>query len=137
MRFGVTSQKAAALIRRMKRLGIQEEDLVEKFVRGRGAGGQKINKTSSAVHLKHTPSRIEVKVQGSRSQAMNRFLARRRLADKLEAKIEGRRSAEQKRIAKIKRQKRKRSKRAKAKMLAQKRQQGEKKRGRNKPRPEE
>ena len=133
MKFGVGQEKTEQLLRRLQRLGVREADLVEKFVRSQGPGGQKVNKTSSAVYLKHLPSGIEVKAQAGRSQSMNRFFARRLLADKLEAKIEGRRSAEQQRIAKIRRQKRKRSKRAKAKMLADKRQRSETKSRRKRP----
>ena len=131
-RLGVSPQKAEELAARLDALGVREEDLVERFVRARGPGGQKINKTSVAVQLEHLPSGIVVKASAARSQALNRFAARRRLAERLEAQIEGRRSAEQQRIAKIKRQKRKRSKRAKAKMLEQKRRQGQKKEQRKK-----
>jgi len=131
-RFGVGTDKAADLERRLAKLGVREEDLVERFVRSSGPGGQKVNKTSSAVQLKHLPSGIEIKAQGSRSQALNRFSARRQLVERLEAAVEGRRSAAAQRLAKVRRQKRKRSKRAKAKMLDQKRKQGEKKQGRQK-----
>ena len=67
---------------RMQRLGIREEDLVEKFILGSGSGGQKINKTSSCVYLRHIPSGIEVKCQQDRSRELNRYLARRMLCDK-------------------------------------------------------
>lgn len=133
VKFGVGREKTEQLLQRLQRLGVREEDLLEKFVRAQGPGGQKVNKTSSAVYLKHLPSGIEVKAQAARSQSMNRFFARRLLADKLEAKIEGRRSAEQQRIAKIRRQKRKRSKRAKAKMLDDKRKRSDTKNRRKRP----
>ena len=115
---------------RMERLGINESDITERFVRSSGAGGQKVNKTSSCVYLKHIPSGIEVKCQKERSQALNRFLARRILADKIEQVQLGRKSEEAKRIAKIKRQKRKRSKRAKEKILKAKKIQSDKKKSR-------
>lgn len=111
----------------MAGLGITEADLVEKFVRGSGPGGQKINKTSSCVYLLHRPSGIEVKCQRERSQAMNRYFARRELCDRLEARIKGAASARQQEIEKIRRQKRRRSRRQKARMLEGKRQHGEKK----------
>jgi peptide chain release factor len=130
--FGVSLEKEKALQERMQKLGIRDEDLIEKFVRSGGHGGQNVNKVATCVYLKHIPSGIEVKCQKERSQAMNRFFARRLLADKLENQILGEQSAEQQRIEKIRRQKRKRSKRAKEKMLANKRAQSQKKQGRSK-----
>lgn len=132
-RYGVSSEKEASLEGRLAKLGVHEEDLVEKFVRASGPGGQKVNKTSTAVHLKHLPSGIEVKAQTARSQSLNRYHARQRLADKLEEEIEGKKSAAQQQREKIRRQKRRRSRRAKAKMVTNKRIQGEKKRQRGKP----
>lgn len=130
--FGVSLEKEQALRQRMQKLGIRDEDLVEKFVRSGGHGGQNVNKVATCVYLKHIPSGIEVKCQKERSQALNRFFARRLLAEKLENQILGEQSAEQQRIEKIRRQKRKRSKRAKEKMLAEKRAQSEKKQSRAK-----
>lgn len=130
--FGVSLEKEQALRERMQKLGIRDEDLVEKFIRSGGHGGQNVNKVATCVYLKHIPSGIEVKCQKERSQALNRFWARRVLADKLENQILGEKSAEQQRIEKIRRQKRKRSKRAKEKMLANKRAQSEKKQFRSK-----
>ena len=129
--FGVGPEKEQALADRLAALGIREEDLVEKFIRSGGHGGQNVNKVATCVYLKHLPTGTEVKCQQERSQALNRFLARRILADKIEQAVLGRQSAEEQRIAKIRRQKRKRSKRAKDKMLADKRRVGEKKKGRS------
>jgi protein subunit release factor B len=129
--YGVGADKDQALAERMERLGIREEDLIEKFVRSGGRGGQNVNKVATCVYLKHLPTGTEVKCQMERSQALNRFLARRILADKIEAAILGKASAEEQRIAKIRRQKRKRSRRAKDKMLAAKRHVAEKKRARS------
>jgi protein subunit release factor B len=123
----ISSEKRKALRERMERLGISEKDIVEKFVRSRGRGGQKVNKASTCVYLKHLPTGIEVKCQRERYQALNRFLARRLLADKIERRILGKLKEEEQRIQKIRRQKRKRSKRAKEKMLAEKRIQSRKK----------
>ncbi|HMP73668.1 MAG TPA: peptide chain release factor-like protein [Kiritimatiellia bacterium] len=125
--------KTADLASRMARLGIREEDLEESFIRGSGSGGQKINKTSSCVQLIHRPSGVEVKCQRERSQAMNRFFARRELCEKLEAIEEGRKSARQQEAEKIRRQKRRRSRRQKARMVEEKRKQGDKKALRRKP----
>jgi protein subunit release factor B len=123
----VSAEKQAELARRFERLGIREEDLVEKFVRASGPGGQKVNKTSSAVYLCHVPSGTEVKAQTSRSQSLNRYYARCLLAKRMETEKLGQASAEAARISKIKRQKRKRSKRAKAKTVADKREHSQKK----------
>ena len=119
--FSVSKEKEDALHKKMDSLGIFEKDIVEKFIRSSGKGGQKVNKTSSCVYLKHLPTKIEVKCQRERSQAINRFLARRILTEKIEGMIKGKESEEQQRIAKIRRQKRKRSKRAKLKMVEDKR----------------
>lgn len=96
---------------------IYEQDIDEQFIRGSGNGGQKINKTSSTVYLKHKPTGIEIKCQDSRSQALNRFLARRKLVDIIKEKIFRQKSEKTKAIEKIRRQKRKRSKRAQEKRL--------------------
>jgi protein subunit release factor B len=81
----VNPAKQQELNERLQALGIRREDVIEQFIRVSGPGGQKVNKTSSAVYLKHLPSGIEVKAQKDRSQAINRFLAWRLLADRLEA----------------------------------------------------
>lgn len=123
----VSTQKEKSLLERMRALGVREQDIEEQFVRSSGAGGQKVNKTSTCVVLYHGPTDIRVKCQKERSQALNRFLARRILLDKIEAKLRGAQSAEQQEIARIRHQKRKRSRRAKLKLLADKRHQAEKK----------
>ncbi len=105
----------------MEALNIREEDIEESFIRSGGKGGQKVNKTSTCVYLKHLPTGIEVKCQEERSQALNRYRARAILVKKVGDLIQGRESAERLRIEKLRRQKRKRSKRAKEKMLAEKR----------------
>ena len=129
----ISNAKQRDLSMRMARLGIHEPDLQEDFIRGGGPGGQKINKTSVAVQLVHLPSGIRVRCQAGRSQAMNRFLARRLLVEKLEEKILRERSARRQEVEKIRRQKRKRSKRAKEKVLEGKKHQAEKKMFRKKP----
>jgi protein subunit release factor B len=115
------------LARRMESLGISENDLIEKFILGSGSGGQKINKTSSCVYIKHIPSGIEIKCQRERSRELNRYYARRDLCEKIEAKTLGILSEKQQEREKIRRQKRRRSRRSKEKMLASKRHHSEKK----------
>ncbi|MEO0005582.1 MAG: peptide chain release factor-like protein [candidate division WOR-3 bacterium] len=127
MRFGVSEKKEAELTARMARLGILEKDLVERFIRSSGPGGQNVNKVETGVYLKHIPTGVEVKVTKERSQALNRFLARRLLAEKIEAQILKIKTEREREILKIRRQKRKRSKRAKEKVLQLKRLIGEKK----------
>jgi protein subunit release factor B len=131
MQFGITKIKREALRKRMQSLGIHEQDLEEKFIHSRGKGGQKVNKASTCVYLRHRPTGIEVKCQQERSQVLNRFLARRILTNKIETLILGNLSEERQRIAKIRRQKRRRSKRAKERMLKDKRERAEKKRVRS------
>ncbi|MBX7157384.1 MAG: peptide chain release factor-like protein [Verrucomicrobiae bacterium] len=111
----------------MAELAIYEEDLRENFIRGSGHGGQKINKTSSCVQLLHIPTGIEVRCQRERSQALNRFLARRELCDRIAEKVFREKSQRQQEREKIRRQKRRRSRRQKEKMLQQKHHHAEKK----------
>lgn len=125
--FNVTPEKEKALLTRMEALQIREADLVERFVKGSGKGGQKVNKTSSCVYLLHVPSQEEVKCQRGRSQSMNRFFARRELCDRIEARIQGEESRREQEREKIRRQKRRRSRRQKARMLDEKSKQSEKK----------
>ena len=126
-------KKEHALREKMARLGVRESDIVESFIRSSGPGGQNVNKVATAVYLKHIPTGIEVKCGKERSQALNRFLARRILVNKIEVMMLGRASEERRRIEKIRRQKRKRSKRAKEKMLAVKKIHSRKKVFRRKP----
>ena len=124
---GVSLQKERMLREKMQQLGIKEADILERFTRSSGPGGQNVNKTSTCVYLKHMPTGIEVKCQKERFQALNRYLARKLLVHKIEILILGRFSQERKRIEKIRRQKRRRSRRAKLKILEAKRRQSEKK----------
>jgi len=125
--FNVSDSKDAQLILRMLKLGVREEDIVEQFIKGSGPGGQKVNKTSSCVHIIHRPSGIEIKCQRGRSQSLNRFLARRELCDRIENRILGALSKRQQAIEKIRRQKRRRSRRQKDRMLRDKHHHSEKK----------
>ncbi|MFH0984833.1 MAG: peptide chain release factor-like protein [Candidatus Omnitrophota bacterium] len=131
--YPVSERKRQGLQSQMERLGIREQDLEESFVCSGGPGGQNVNKVSTCVVLKHKPTGLSVKCQQERTQSMNRYRARRMLADKLEAQILGRESEDARRISKIRRQKRKRSRRAKDKMLDDKQRHGSKKRLRGRP----
>jgi protein subunit release factor B len=125
--FPVSPIKEKHLFQRMRALGVREQDIEEQFVRSSGAGGQKVNKASTCVVLRHRPSGVRVRCQKERSQALNRFLARRILLDKIEAKLKGATTAAEQKAAKIRRQKRRRSRRSKLRMLADKHRRAEKK----------
>jgi protein subunit release factor B len=115
--FPVSPEKEARLVQRMTALGVREADIEESFVRSAGHGGQNVNKTATGVMLLHHPTGLRVKCQTTRSQGLNRYLARRLLLDKIEALKKGTIDAERSRIEKIRRQKRRRSRRAKQRML--------------------
>ncbi len=112
----VSKEKQEELAARMKRLQIQEGDLIEKFILGSGPGGQKVNKTASTVYLKHIPTGIEIKCSQDRSQDTNRFLARRALCEKLEKDQFGIKTPKEKEIEKIKKQKKRKSRKLKIKL---------------------
>jgi protein subunit release factor B len=119
--YPVSAPKVKELEARMAKLGIFEADLEESFIRSSGAGGQNVNKVSTCVQLVHRPTSTTVRCQQERGQAMNRFLARRLLCDKIEEKALGEKSERRQAMEKIRRQKRKRSKRAKERVLENKR----------------
>jgi protein subunit release factor B len=115
--FGVSLKKQSELDKIFKRFEIKESDIEEKFMCSTGKGGQNVNKVSSSVYLKHFPTGIEVKCHRERTQGLNRFLARRLLAEKIEENLLGEVSKKRQIIEKIRNQKKKRSKRAKEKIL--------------------
>lgn len=109
--FAVSEEKNRWLKQKMAEMGVAEVDIVENFVRSSGNGGQHVNKTSSCVQLKHTPTGILVTCMRERSQSVNRFLARRELLEQIEA-ASGVVTQEMKRIEKLRKQKARRRRRA-------------------------
>ena len=115
-----------------RKLEISESDLREIFARSSGPGGQNVNKVSTAVTLRHLPTGISVTAQDSRSQAVNRRLARERLLEAIENVRERQRMAG---IATREKERRRRSPRPpalKKKILESKRKRGELKKQRTK-----
>ena len=108
--FAVSEQKNRWLQQKMAELNVREEDLEERFIRASGNGGQHVNKTSSAVQLRHIPSGVCVSASQDRSQSLNRFLARRELLERLEA-LSGVVTPEMRRITRLRKQKGRRRRR--------------------------
>lgn len=112
--FAVSKLKYQQLLARMAELNIREEELEEHFVRSSGNGGQHVNKTSSAVQVRHLPTGIEARCSRERSQSLNRFLARRELFEKI-ARSHGLPTRDDAEAARIRKQKNRRNRRTAAK----------------------
>ena len=124
--------KKDSVVERMARLDVHDVDLEETFARSSGPGGQNVNKVATAVTLRHRPSGVSVTAQDSRSQAVNRKLARERLLDAIESAREKRRAAEIAEREKARRRKSPRPAAVKKKILEGKRKRGELKKQRAK-----
>jgi peptide chain release factor len=112
MDFGVTRNKQEELERRMAGLNIRECDIEEKFIHSSGPGGQKVNKTSSCVYLKHLPTSLEIKSGQERSQGLNRYYARKKLCELIENRQMGKESPAALKALKIRKQKQRRKRRS-------------------------
>lgn len=123
----IPAEKKNSVALWMHRLGIEEGEIVEKFVLGSGSGGQKINKTSSCVYLKHLPTGIEIKCQQDRSREINRTLARLELCRRIQALKQKEKLEKQYLKEKARRQNRRPSAAQKAKMFEQKQHRSQKK----------
>jgi peptide chain release factor len=118
---GPSEKKRAALEQKLAELGIRKTDLEEKFIKSSGRGGQKVNKSSSAVFLRHRETGLSVKVGKHRSLNLNRFLALRALAEKIEALQSGRPPTDiSDSDRKIQKQKRRRKQKARKKLAGSK-----------------
>jgi peptide chain release factor len=115
MDFGITQKKQDELETRMASLGILEKEIEEKYIRSSGPGGQKVNKTSSCVYLRHLPTGLEIKMQQERSQRLNRYYARKRLCELIEQEKFGKKSPQAMKAEKIRKQKQRRKRRSKQK----------------------
>ena len=109
---------------------LRDEDLQESFARSSGPGGQHVNKVSTAVTLTHLPSGLSVSVSDTRSQSMNRAIARERLAEKITSLREARRLKARAEISKARRRKAKRTPSEKRKLVESKRRRSDIKKGR-------
>ena len=119
-----SSSPASDFAARLARLGLRVDDVEESFARSSGPGGQHVNKVSTAVTLRHIPSGVSVTVQDSRSQSMNRQLARERLATALEEARRAQKAARQAEREKIRRRNRPRPAGVKRRMVDSKKKRG-------------
>ena len=130
----VSSQRERALEQRMRRLGVEARDLEERFIRSGGPGGQHVNKVATCVVVRHRPTGLEARCQQERSQAMNRYLARVRLLDRLEERSLASARAEAAARAAQRRQQHRRPAWVRAQLVETKRRRGETKQLRRRPR---
>jgi protein subunit release factor A len=94
---------------------LHDTDLEEKFVKGGGKGGQKINTTSNRVDLLHVPTGLRVACQETRSLDQNRKIARKLLWHKLDDMVNGEQSKNALQIQRVQERKRRRQQKARKK----------------------
>ena len=114
-RFPVSPAKSEALLARIRTLAIDPALIEERFIRGGGPGGQKINKTASCVQLSYAPLGLTVRCQQDRSRSLNRFLALRELVDEIEVRVSPGTSQRLREIEKKRKSKARAGRRARAK----------------------
>jgi protein subunit release factor B len=127
----------ASLRARFVSLGVQPGEVEECFIRGAGAGGQKINKTSSTVRLRHLPTGVEVRCQRERNQSVNRLLAWTELTNKLEQRRDAAAAQARGDRERVRRQKRGKTRGQKVRMVETKRHRAKHKAGRGRVRGED
>jgi protein subunit release factor B len=133
----VSRDRLQELDRRLAELGVKPEDLVERFTRAGGPGGQHVNKTATAVQLKHLPSGMEVRAESERSQIRNRIAAREQLIARIEAARAAEEAARLAARERARRQRRRPPPAARKKTVEEKRQRGAVKRTRGRVRDED
>lgn len=114
-------KKLKELDRRLEELGIAAADLIERFTGAGGPGGQSVNRTSSAVQLRHAPSGLETRAEGERSQMRNRLAAREQLIAKVLARRAEQEAAKKAEQEKQRRRRRKRPRSVQKRILESKR----------------
>ncbi len=122
---GPSEEKRKELSRLLNELGVEKKDLEERFIKSSGRGGQKVNKSSSAVFIRHAKTGLSVKYGKHRSQDLNRFMALRLLAEKIQSNIHGQDSRQDQFIHKRRKQKQKKRSRTRKKYGNQEAAQGE------------
>ena len=113
--FDISPGKVEALMAKIKELEIALDDIEETFSRGHGKGGQKVNKTSNCVHLKHIPTGLQAICQRERQRNKNRFIALRSLVEKIEEQLFPGTTEKDAKLEKIRKQKQRRHRKSREK----------------------
>jgi protein subunit release factor B len=100
-----------SLFRCFARFIIPQAEITEKLTSGWGPGGQSVNKSNNCVCLTHIPTGISVKVHQSRDLYVNKGIAYKRLAEKVELQLKGPASKLGQAVVKVRKQKDRRRRR--------------------------